>query len=217
MTEQPTLDETTAAFLKDECDRLFALYNQAQANAQSVFNFYLTFVSAVLGALVVIFQANEALPVGLVSVVLLFTVLVGSVYLSALSGRYAQSARYAFALDAIRRYLIDTQGLRVPPLYDAFLQKPLVRARTGWLYYLVPTGTYQMFMAFINSFALALMMGLIFSVDASVSGRGLFAAVVIFLLTLSILNAYSRWIIVTLGSSAIVDIWMDTPAWAGKE
>ena len=209
------IEEQTVTFLKEECDRLLALYTQAQGNVQNVFNFYLTFITAIVGGVVFLLQAEVA--TGVLILLLFFSAVVGTVYLSALSGRYAHAARYAYAVDQIRRYLIQQMNLQVPPFYEPFMTKPMVTTTPGWVYWLVPTGTYQMFVALVNSTALALMTALIFSVGDVSGGRVFFAALLVFIITLTLFNAYSRLMIARFGSQGFVEIWHMPSMWAGKE
>jgi hypothetical protein len=224
-TQTPPLSEQAVEFLTRECERMLSLYSQAQANAQSVFNFYLTFVTTVVGAVVVIVQIA---PPGsdttrqadwVLGGVLLFAAVVGSVYLSALSGRYAHAARYSLAVDEIRRYLIERLQVPTPPVYETFL-KGEYRAAQGyraWVYWLTPTGTYAMFMAMINSAAFAAVTWLVFASAGTSAGRGLIAALIVFILVMTISNIYSRLVIMRFGRSVSIHLWKDSPAWAARE
>lgn len=193
---------------------MMALYSEAIGGIQSVFNFYLTFVSAVVGGVILIVQTGGSLLllVGL----LFFAALVGTVYLSALSGRYGRAERYAYAVDTIRRYLIQMQGVQVPPLYDSFLTGRQ-RAPTGplaRLYILFPTGTYALFIGSVNSLALSIVTWLLLVAAGTTFGQALGAALLVFLLTLSIANVYSHLVIDRFGARVNIYQWGDLPAWA---
>ena len=220
------LNDQAVAFLTQEMDRMLALYTQAQSNAQSVFNFYLTFVTTVVGAVVVLLQLSPSSRSDaqlIIAGLMLFAAIVGSVYLSALSGRYAHAGRFARAVDDIRRYLIERLHVPVPPLYQPFMTRtvePEPRGLMRWVIWLIPTGTYQMFIAIVNSAALSIMTWLI-GVSTGITGAGrMFAAsAAIFLITLTIYNVYSRLVIRIFGRNLHVriDIGSDLALWAAKE
>jgi hypothetical protein len=218
------MDDRTLAFLTQECDRLLNLYARAQDGAQNVFNFYLTFVTTVVGGLIFIGQADLDDARLTAGGVLLFAAVVGSVYLSALSGRYAHAARYAQAVDAIRRHLLRDINAPLPGIYSVFLndddnddgvgQRPL-----PWYIWLMPTGTYQMFIAIVNAAALAAMTALVFSAAEAGSGRGLTAVVIVFLLALTVYNTYSRLVVVRFVQQLGVRIDMGRAlvTWAARD
>lgn len=218
------LSEQTVSFLTQECDRMLGLYQQAQTNAQSVFNFYLTFVTAVVGGVIYIAQLtsesekaatqNDLTLIG----VLFFAAIVGTVYLPALAGRYAQAARYAQAVDEIRRYLIDRLDTPVPPIYDSLVNfHPRLPGKSiAWLYWLMPAGTYQMFISIVNSAALGAMTWLFFNLADADPGRGVLATVIVFGVSTAIYNAYSHLVIARFGKGVNVDLAHDSPGWASR-
>lgn len=218
------LSEQTVDFLTKECDRMLGLYQQAQTNAQSVFNFYLTFVTAILGAVIFIAQmtADNATTADqndlMVIAVLIFAAIVGTVYMPALAGRYAQAARYAHAVDEIRRYLIDRLDTPVPPIYDSLVDyhPRLPGKRIAWLYWMMPTGTYQMFIAIVNSTALGVMTWLFVDLADADPGRGVLATVIVFALSTVIYNAYSHMVIARFDKGVNVDQAHDSPGWASR-
>ncbi len=218
-TETPApLSDHSIAFLTQECDRMLSLYSQAQSNAQSVFNFYLTFVTTVIGAVVVLLQVVTSNVEAILAGVLFFAVIVGVVYLAALSGRYAHAFRYAHAVDELRRYLIERLQVPMPASYDNFLVEKNRSAKSAaWVYWLIPTGTYQLFVALVNSTALAAVVWLIMDSAGASDLRGLVGSLLVFGLTLTISNAYSRLVIVRFGNKLNVDLWNDSPAWASRE
>ncbi|MDX1992850.1 MAG: hypothetical protein SF029_10690 [bacterium] len=218
-TPDTGLSESAAAFLTQECDRMLNLYTQAQGNAQNVFNFYLTFVTTVIGAIIVIAQAAPGNAAWTLAGVLFFAVIVGSVYLSALSGRYAHAYRYARAVDELRRFLIQRLNVPVPAGYQPFLSggNRAAQGRAAWFYWLFPTGTYQMFIAVVNSTALAAAAGLIFVQADAAGARQIVAMVLVFVLTLSVSNIYSHLVIQRFAGRLGVDLWNDSPAWASRE
>lgn len=216
------MNEHQIEFLNQECGRMLELYTQAQESAQSVFNFYLSFVTAVLGAVLVILQVDplgqaDAQSEWVLGAVLFFGVIVGSVYLSALSGRYGYAARYALAVDVIRRHLITKLDVPMPTLYQPFLDSEAsVHQPEAWYLWLLPTGTYQMFIAVVNSTALAAVVWLIFTATDAGVGRAVIASLLVFVITLSIFNAYSRMVIDRFRQGLNIYMWEESPAWASR-
>jgi hypothetical protein len=210
--------------LSQEAERMQTLYLDARNNAQNIFNFYLTFVTAVIGGVVFVVQASNntfSLQTRLMLIALLFfSVLVGSVYLSALSGRYAQTVRFAHALDIIRRIQLESAKPLLPPLYFNFLKEiPPAPKRDVWYLWLVPTGTFEMFMAFVNGASLALGISLLLGLGAVRPTTILLTAIFVFLLTVTIYNAYSRLVIQRFTRKLDVRIYMGNQlqAWAARE
>lgn len=214
-----TPDPAALDILMKEYDTLRDLFTHTETSAQGMFNFYLTLISTVIGALVVFSQfAGGGLSLAVASLLLFFAAGVGSVYLSALAGRYAHMARYAQGLDALRRHLIEHFDAPVPALYREFLDQPAGRAsgRPG-LMWLFPTGTFQFAIAAMNSLSLAAATW--FLLAAGGAGRGFSIAGLVFVLTFTVYNVYSHWIITTL--IARLGIQIDTggrlPLIAGRQ
>jgi len=181
---------------------MMALYAQAQSNTQSIFNFYLTFVTAVLGAIIFILQKapadddavlrNETALMG----VLFFTTIVGSTYLSAMSVRYAHAARYSFVVDEIRRYLIEHTGVTLPDIYKSLTRgQPEDKKAITWMFWLAPPGNYHMFIAMVNSAAWGTIIWLFLHLADVGLGRTALAALLTFALTFTIYNIYSHLVI----------------------
>jgi hypothetical protein len=209
---QSPVSEAALGFLYKEYDILKDLYVQAEQTAQSIFNFYLTLITTITGAIVILMQISEKNLLNstqtqvTVSGMLLFTAMVGSVYLSSITGRYAHMARYARGMDQIRRFLIRELHVPLPPVYRNFL-KPVQRKHLAlpgllhqawnWLTWLFPTGTYQLFIAVFNSLSLSLGVGMFLFAGGALdqhSTRGVSAAamIIIFGLTFVISNVYSQ-------------------------
>jgi hypothetical protein len=223
----PVLDQESVAFLTQEIDRLQTFYLDATSSAQSVFNFYLTFASTVVGALVIIIQLAPTNPIDIlrsqlvVSGLLLFAAIVGVVYLSSLSGKYGHAARYARAVDDLRRYLIDRLHVTLPSSYDRFVANLPVASseKTPWWVWLMPTGTYELFISIMNSAALAGLIWFIACLGGADLGRRLIAVVVVFVLALTIHNAYSRMTVHIFANRFHVrlDIGKELAFWAARE
>ena len=227
---EPPLSDQSVTFLNQELDRMQTLYLDAMSNAQNVFNFYLTFVSTVVGAIVVLIQiapGGSADPLQtqlVIAGVLLFAAIVGTVYLSSLSGKYGHAARFAHGIDEIRRYLIDQLHVTTPPLYSRFMDiKGLSPEQTpdkvSWIAWPMPTGTYEFFIALMNSSALA---GLTWLISAGVGvdlGRRIAAAVIVFVLVLTVNNIYSRMTIERFVRRfhIRIDMGSELVLWAARE
>ena len=203
--KKPALDEQTYAFLLKEYDALNESVTHAEQSAQSIFNFYLTLVTTVVGGIVLITQVSGTLPADLtqaqwiISGLLVFAAGIGSMYLSSLSGRYAHLARFGQALDELRLFLIQKLDAPTPPAYRDFIKpRPAVQSWWRWIYWLTPTGTYQLFVASVNSLSLAgalwffLAAGQVAQQDLP---RSLVAVGLIFVLAFLANNIYSHTVI----------------------
>lgn len=224
-TAQSTnLSAEQIAMLVAEAERLQTLYLDARNGIQGVFNFYLTFVTAVIGGLLFILQGNQGQftpeTAIILTALLFFAALVGSVYISALSGRYGHAARFAYALDAVRRHLLRHTNTPLPSLYQPFFtaEDSTRLAGTAWYLWLVPTGTFQMFIAIINATALALGVYILALVGDAVV-QGALAALLIFIIALTIYNIYSRLVIQRFSRAldVRVDITSVLSAWAARQ
>lgn len=226
ITSTPQLDEKVVNFLTQEMDRLQVLYLDALSGAQNVFNFYLTFATAVAGALVVLLQlapqtANDVLRTQLiVGGMLFFAALVGSVYLSALSGKYAHASRFARGVDELRRYLIANLQVPLPGVYDRFKDgnTQLPKKENSWWVWLLPTGTYAMFIAVLNSICLSGLVWIIGSSGGAAFGLKFAAGAVVFILALTIYNVYSRYTIALFVRRfhVRVDMGSELSIWAAR-
>lgn len=136
-----------------------------------------------------------------ISVLLLFVAIIGSVYLSSITGRYAHMARYAQGIDEIRRFLLRLTDTPKPRIYEKFLavdqkSSPTAAQRAiGWTIWLEPTGTYQMFVAAVNSLSLGVATWLFLSalrVTQTATFQSILASLVIVLASFIVNNVYSR-------------------------
>jgi len=233
--QRGTLSEQAFEFLLKEYDSLRDLFTQTESSLQNLFNFYLTLVTTVVGAIVLILQLTPSNPISLarsqftLSGLLIFAAMIGSAYLSALTGRYAHLARYAQGIDEIRRHLINRLEVPTPPLYQAFLasaqstdRQTQKRKTPAWLYWLFPVGTYQLFVAVINSLALSAGVWLFLAatrVAEADLNRSVLATVVIFFLAFQAYNFYSHLIMRLLirRLNIQVDAQRDLPFITGKQ
>lgn len=194
--------------LMKEYDTLKDLFSQTETSIQGIFNFYMTLISAVIGGIAIIFQLSSSDPsyVGRTQVIicglLILATIIGTIYLLSIVSRYAHLIQYGQNLDAIRLYLIHELKIPVPEIYSRFInkgtiQKPLPRLIKPfkWLAWLLPTGTYQLTMAFINSVAITLATWFILSIFGTTSAHikdSLVTIAVEFALIFNMYNLYSR-------------------------
>src|SRR5687767_9391945 len=111
-------DDDALEIVMKEYDALRELYSSAEASAQSMFNFYLTLLSSIVGGVVLIFQlgSDDLRSTSFtLSALLFFATAIGSVYLSAVTSRYGHMARYARAIDALRLVLLQRSKRLLPP------------------------------------------------------------------------------------------------------
>jgi ABC-type multidrug transport system fused ATPase/permease subunit len=197
--------EQTLAIWFKEYDALRELYSQAEASAQSLFNFYLTLISTIGGAVIVLMQIATPVAIGqtqgIIAGLLVFIAVIGSVYLSSITGRYAHMTRYVQAIDQIRRHLLQNVQTIDLPVYKQFMdvnraaKVNLVTRTTGWTLWLSPTGTYQLFVAAVNSLSIGIAVWLFLStlnVAQQSPVQSIITVLVIVVVSFLIYNAYSR-------------------------
>ena len=80
----------------------------------------------------------------------------------------------------------------------------------------MPAGTYQMFIALVNSTALGTMTWLFVDLADADPGRGVLASVIVFVLSTAIYNAYSHMVIARFDKGVNVDLAHDSPGWASR-
>ncbi len=182
MNEATTVDEAGKAkerrssktseandFLKAEYASLLTLYTHTENTIFNVFNFYLTFLSAIGGAIIVLVQINSANPaVALPSVsgLLAFAILVGIITQDAIVNKNIELSLCALALNRVKyRQLLQWPDIKpylfylhntwapVTPFHPKVVHlSRRVHERWWWLFSL---GTHQLFIGVIDSFALA--------------------------------------------------------------
>lgn len=208
-------DERDLDILIKEYDTLKDLVIHAESSAQSMFNFYLTLVSTLVAVLLLLLQLADPSQVlegtqVMLSLLLFFFAGIGSIYLSALTGRYAHIARYAYGLDALRRHLIETYHTPVPDAYREFVSRRGQQAQVHpGLHWLFPTGTFQFCMAVINSLALVLGVGFLLNAGgglAALAWQSALTGLIVFLVTFTLYNVYSHMLIHRLTSRLNVQI-----------
>lgn len=216
------LTDVQRGVLLDEVARMQTLYLDARNSAQGVFNFYLTFVTAVIGGIIFVSQnsANNSVIDSLVLIALLFfAVMVGSVYIGALSARYADMGRFARALDLLRRELLSTSQLPLPDAYQQFMkieERPL--PPISWWEWLIPTGSFQLFMSFVNASSMSIIIFLLLRLGNVDFTTLITWMIIMFLIMITVFNFYSRLVIqrFTRQLDVRIDMRQNLTIWAAR-
>jgi len=194
-------DSRSLNILLKEYEALRDMYNQAVNNGQSMFNYYLTIMTAVFGGIALISQPSYgfAMPKTAIGLLLIFFAVIGSFYLSSLSTNFAHATRYARGANDLRRFIIKRYDVPMPPIYAKFLSEKGEdeQSKMVFLFSLfIPVSTHQLFTATINSLSWALAVSLAYygsnaGMPALAIGlRGALTLVV----TYVIYNVYARFI-----------------------
>ncbi len=198
-----SLDESSIRILLKENEMLQALFIHAENGMQSIFNFYLTLVTAIIGGVAIIWQSVVSNPAQAwwalfsISCLLVFIAISGSAYMSSLAIRYAHTIRYAQGINETRRFLINNSKIVVPPVYAKFLGEPTTSKSNGIvsiLSFLIPVGNHQFFIAAVNSLAWAATIYILLFIS-DVPDHKLTRSVMLFLVTFTIYNIYANFII----------------------
>lgn len=201
---RPSKPETHAlSVLMKEYDALRDMYNQSVQSGQTMFNYYLTLTTAVFGGITFVSQPDSGVYLvrSTVALLLVFLAILGTFYLSSLTTNHAHTTRYAQGINALRRFIVQTYKVEMPPEYARFLNETPQAPYSKWVLFLalfVPVSTYQLFAAVLNSLAWGFVVGMIYlgTVDMmttsllQVALPGVIALVVTFL----IYSVYSRLI-----------------------
>jgi len=153
--------------LLQEYTNLVSLYTHSENTLFSIFNFYVTLLTTIAGAVIVIFQlggTDAGNPFTIVLLLLVFIVLIGIITQDALVNKNGDLAHFALALNAVKLYVFrnypDVHAsifymwdlhTRVNPLeYQITLDERLDK----YLWWMLPIGMQQLFVSLMNSFAL---------------------------------------------------------------
>lgn len=198
-----SLDESSINILLKENEMLQTLFIHAENGMQSIFNFYLTLVTATVGGIAIIWQSIVSNPTQTwwamfsISCLLVFIAISGSAYMSSLAFRYAHTVRYAQGINEIRRFLIHHSNIVIPPVYTRLLGEPTTN-KTGRivsiLSMIIPVGTHQFFIAVVNSLAWAAA-GYILLFLSDVPNYKLARSALLFLITFTVYNIYANFVI----------------------
>ena len=162
--------EPVSNILLQEYSSLVSLYTHSENTLFSIFNFFVTLLTTITGAIIVIFQLsgkNTGNPASTISILLVFIVLIGLITQDALIHKNGDLAHYALALNTIKTfalknyqdvhshifYMWDTHA-RVNPLnYKISLDEKIDK----YLWWILPIGMPQLFISLMNSFALGVL------------------------------------------------------------
>jgi hypothetical protein len=199
-----------------EYDTMKNLFSETQTSIQSIFNFYITLVTAVIGGIALVLQFPASISSDVVrSQVIIFGLLIlasiiGTIYLLSIVQRYSRLIEYGQNLDALRLHLIQELDVPMPSIYTQFLEQTNEQMTSStkspflWVAWILPTGTYQLAIAFINSFALSIATWILLSITGATSLRfydSLITVIVEFFLILNIYNIYSQIVLKHWASS----------------
>jgi hypothetical protein len=162
--------DASPSILVQEYNSLVNLYTHAENTLFSIFNFYVTLLTTITGAIVVVFQLSEKNtnnPFGAILVLLVFIVLIGIITQDALIHKNGDLAHFALAINSIKTYLLKNHPkakpyvfymwdlhVRVNPLkYKVTLDERIDK----YLWWMLPIGMQQLFVSLMNSFALGLL------------------------------------------------------------
>jgi hypothetical protein len=159
--------EAVPQILLQEYNSLVSLYTHAENTLFSIFNFYVTILTTITGAVLIIFQLNknEVSDPFLPALILLgFIVMIGLITQDALIHKNADLAHYALAQNSLKSYVLgkypEVQGhifylwdlhtrvnpLKVKPTADEKIDR--------YLWWMLPIGMQQLFVTLMSSFAL---------------------------------------------------------------
>jgi hypothetical protein len=202
-SKKDSLDESSIRILLKENEMLQTLFIHAENSTQSIFNSYLTLVTAIIGGVAIIWQFIASNSVQIwwamfsISWLLVFIAISGSAYMSSLAIRYAHTIRYARGIDEIRRFLINHSKITTPPVYIKFLNVSIIE-KTSWvgsiISVFIPIGTHQFFIAAVNSLAWAGSVYILLFIS-EVSNYRFARSAVLFLIIFAAYNIYSNLII----------------------
>jgi len=170
--KQSSDDDQAINALKLEYTSLLNLYTHTENTISGIFNFYLTLLSAITGAMIVLIQINNAnLSTSLPSIVglLIFAILVGVITQDSIVNKNIELHNFTLGLNLLKYRLFQDHAAEkayifylynfwanvspIPPSKSDVVTQ--IHKKLWWLF---PLGTHQLFIAIINSFALASLM-----------------------------------------------------------
>jgi hypothetical protein len=160
-------DDKALDILKLEYTSLLNLYTHTENSINGIFNFYLTLLSAIAGAMIVLFQINstnlfESYPsvIGL----LIFVVLIGVIVQDSVVNKNIDLSNLTRNLNLLKYRMFHNYPVEmsyVSYFYNFWEADPpegktdtvsRIHKKLWWLF---PLGTYQLFIAIMDSLALA--------------------------------------------------------------
>lgn len=192
------IDENALQILMKEYDALRDMYAQAERNGQSMFNYYLTLMTAIFGGVALVFQPSSGILMQKTAggLLLIFFAVIGSLYLSSLSTNFAHMTRYARGMNEIRRLLIERFSVPVPPFYSKFMSEKDIDSQpkiVNIFSLFIPVNTFELFVATVNSISWAIAISIIYF-GAGEGSRVIWRGILSFAITYSIYSIYARLI-----------------------
>jgi hypothetical protein len=156
--------EKTINFLFVEYGVLKDMYSESESAIQSLFNFYMTVLSAIIGAVILVFQVSKPLSLafGVIGGLLIFAIIIGIFYQWGIVDKYAELIHYARSINEIKINIVKYLPEAASSLYEipVLTSSPTAsqssvdrwEAKMWWLF---PIDSHQLFIAFINSICLS--------------------------------------------------------------
>ncbi len=202
-------EDKPVEILKTEYTSLLGLYTHTENAISSIFNFYLTLLSAITGAMIVLAQINNAnITVALPSIsgLLAFSILIGIITQDSIVNKNIDLANYALGINLLKYRLLhkwpeelayvfylNNFWAKVDPLPSSKSHtSDRIHKRWWWLF---PLGTHQLFISVINSMALAALVIIIaklISDNAVPTTRLIIGSVFIVVISFAIHTTYAR-------------------------
>jgi hypothetical protein len=166
---EAVMQDEALDLLKLEYTSLLGLYTHTENTIFSIFNFYLTLLSAIVGAIVVLIQINnanlnEALPS--ISGLLMLTVLIGVIMQTSIVNKNIDLSIYTLGINLVKHRLFRNQPQELSNIFfmhNFWAKVHPIRTRSATnsrgvsarLWWLLPMGTNQLFISLIDSLALS--------------------------------------------------------------
>lgn len=165
-----TEEKLTGDFLLAEYNALVELYTHTEDALPSTFNFYLTLLSAVVGALLVLPQLPAMAGAAIfptTGFLLSFAVLLGIITEEGIVNKNVDLAHYAHSINLLKAYVLSSTPearQRIFYLRNLFIRINPHEAPSNTidrlhkrLWWMIPLGTHQLFVSNINSLALTVL------------------------------------------------------------
>ena len=153
-------DSQALQILMKEYDALREMHNQSVHTGQTMFNYYLTLMTAVFGGITFVSQPSSGVFLlrTTIGLLLIFLAVIGSLYLSSLSTNFAHAARYAQGINELRKFMIENYSVLMPSIYANFMAGKHEEKQSKLIFSLslfIPVHTYQLFATIISSLSWA--------------------------------------------------------------
>jgi hypothetical protein len=164
-------ETSLSAILLKEYDSLIILYTHTENSINSIFNFYVTLLTTITGAIIVLIQISQPVQENLawaIAALLVLIVLFGIITQDFLIYKDAEMAYFTISINSLKDYLFrsfpEVQStvffLSNPYSHARVIVNPLRSSRTRvekiekYFWWMVPLGMPQLFVSFMNSLAL---------------------------------------------------------------